>query len=132
MITNFEEITSPLTDDELLVADILSRSISKVTKKKPVNTQTILDKYNNGGIREELNIRFKLTDGRLRKIINHLRQTGVPVLSTAKGYYVSHDSKDILDQINSLEERASAIQCAADGLKKILDQSFSIVSVKDR
>jgi hypothetical protein len=82
MITNFERETSPLSEEELLIADMLIRSLSKVTKSKPVTTNVIIDKFNNSGIREHLNISCKLTDIRLRKIINHIRSSGMlPILS---------------------------------------------------
>jgi hypothetical protein len=122
MITNFEEITAPLSEDEIFVADILSRSLSKVTKSKPATATHIIDKFNNGGIRDHLNLPFKLTEGRLRKIINYIRQNGsIPVLSNAKGYYVSYSKEDIANQITSLNERCDAIKAAADGLKRFLN-----------
>lgn len=123
MITNFEEITSEITEDEMLIADILIKSLSKVTKDKAVSGSAIVDKFNNGGIREYLNINWKLRDGRLRKIINYIRYTGkLPILSNSKGYYVSYDQSDIVAQINSLNERAAAINHAADGLKTFLNK----------
>jgi hypothetical protein len=121
MITNFEKETSPLSEEELLIADMLIRSLSKVTKSKPVTTSVIVDKFNNSGLREHLNISCKLSDIRLRKIINHIRSSGMlPILSNSKGYFVSYERKDIIEQIDSLNDRANAIMYSAKGLEGFL------------
>jgi hypothetical protein len=44
----------------------------------------------------------------------------MPIIATSQGYYVSHDKQEILDQINSLTQRANSIMNSANGLKNFL------------
>jgi hypothetical protein len=41
-------------------------------------------------------------------------------MATSQGYYVSYDKQEILDQINSLTQRANSIMNSANGLKNFL------------
>jgi hypothetical protein len=57
----------------------------------------------------------------LRKLVNHIRVKGIlPIIATSQGYYVSYDKQDILDQINSLTQRANSILNSANGLRNFL------------
>ena len=64
---------------------------------------------------------IKITEPRLRKLVNHIRVKGIlPIIATSQGYYVSYDKQDILDQINSLTQRANSIINSANGLRNYL------------
>lgn len=114
MITNFEEITSELTDAEKIVLPILINGLKKFYKDKPIKAPIIVAKINEA-------YKVDLTEPRLRKLINHIRVNSLlPIIATSNGYFVSTDRQEIEKQIRSLEERARSIQKSADGLKKIL------------
>jgi len=122
MITNFEKETSPLTEEEVKISEILVNNFTqsykngRFRKDNPVTAKIICDKYNSIP-----GIVGKLTDIRLRKIVNHIRHMGIlPILSSSKGYYVSYDPEDIRLQIESLRDRADAILFSAEGLEGFL------------
>jgi hypothetical protein len=111
MVTNFENITYKLTNDELKMAKVIAANLAVKTKENPVKADAIIKGMNNAG--------YKLTEARLRKIVNLLRSDGVlPIIATSKGYYVSRDKTEIIKQIKSMAERADAILNAAKGLER--------------
>jgi hypothetical protein len=67
------------------------------------------------------NIKIKLTEPRLRKIVNYIRTNSLlPLIATSSGYYVSNDRMEIINQIESLEQRANSIARCALGLKNFI------------
>lgn len=57
----------------------------------------------------------------IRKAINKIRREGLaPVLANSKGYYLSYERKEVIDEIDSLTRRARKILSAARGLKTFL------------
>jgi hypothetical protein len=114
MITNFEGFTSELTEDELMLIKPLISGLKSKTKDNPIKADAIILAMNKFAKEKDLP---KLTDSRLRKIVNHIRSNGVlPIIATSKGYYVSYDAKEIREQINSLHQRANSILKSANGL----------------
>lgn len=114
MITNFEEITFELTDEELQIVNLLIRGFRNHTSKNPIKAPEIVSAIN-------VKYNLKLTEPRLRKICNHIRTNGLlPLIATSRGYYCSYDKDEIQQQIQSLRERANAINHSADGLTKFL------------
>lgn len=113
MITNFEEITQPLTDQERQLVKILVQGFSKISKDKPMKAPEVI---------KQVNAKYgaticKLSGPRLRKLVNYIRGNGIiPLIATSSGYYCSTDPKEIDAQIKSLRQRAEAIINAADGL----------------
>ena len=70
---------------------------------------------------KELGLEFKLTQVRLRKMVNFIRCNAiVPLIGTSNGYYVSYNKEEVAKQIQSLNERASSIMNAANGLNKFV------------
>ena len=111
MITNFEEITFELTEEEhelkYDVIRILKQHDSENVIKAPDLIAAINYKHE-----EEV-----ITGARLRKIINYIRSNSLlPVIATSKGYFVSYDKEVIASQIQSLKDRSNAILTAAKGL----------------
>ena len=118
MILNFEEITEELNPDEIALLEPLKKGLNTKTKDNPIKAPQIIkamDAYSNKhGL-------IYLSEPRLRKLISHIRVNGIiPVIATSKGYYVSYDKQEILDQITSLTQRANSILDSANGLKKFL------------
>jgi hypothetical protein len=119
MITNFEEITSDLTKDELKLISVLVYSFNKRTKDNPIKAPQIVQAMNN--YLKERGEKLRLSEPRLRKLVNYIRVNGmIPLIATSNGYYVSYNRQEIVKQINSLNERATSIKACADGLNKFL------------
>lgn len=119
MITNFENVTAPLTDDEMKIMEIIKVGLAKRGKSQAIKGEDICSRINKS--KEKYGIKKGLTDARLRKITNYLRTNGIlPVIATSKGYYCSYDVVEITAQIDSLMERANAIKASADGLRKFI------------
>ena len=59
---------------------------------------------------------FKISEVKIRKIINQARCEGIPICSCNKGYYHSTDKADIVETIRSLNNRTIAVEKAISGL----------------
>jgi hypothetical protein len=113
MITGFETLTKELTEDELKLVRPICRGLETKTKSNPIKGADIVKAMKKAG--------HKFSEVRLRKIINFIRTNSMlPVIATSEGYYCSRDKRELTKHIISLNERASAIQRAADGLNKFL------------
>ena len=118
MILGHEDVTYELTEGELEIAKKIAPFLKLKTKENPVLASEIIN-----GVNKNLNLKTKLTDARLRKIINYYRTESIlPVISTYKGYFVSYDEKDINDMMQSLCERGNSIIQCSFGLGKILNR----------
>jgi hypothetical protein len=127
MIENFEDITSPLSEDELRILPYIVAGLERRTSNNPVTSKEIVDSMNRNLAKYQYNVdkRFRMTGARLRKMINYLRVKSVLcVIATSEGYFTTDDPAIIEKNIRSLEERAGAIVAAADGLKRFLVPGF--------
>ena len=116
MINGHESITFELSDKEIKLAHKLIGHFKNRTKENPVKSNEIV-----AGVNRVFNMEKKFTDVRLRKIINYYRVNSIiPIISTSKGYYVSYDKQEIVDMINSLDQRASSILNCSKGLNKFI------------
>lgn len=118
MITNFEEITKELTEDEKKLVPIIIKGLSTKTKDNPIKAADIVIAINSK--KGKLGIKL-FSEPRLRKIINFIRSEGIlPVMGTSNGYYCTKDRAELQSQIESLTQRAEAIMTSANGLKKFI------------
>ncbi len=120
MITGFEKETHELKAEELnILLPMLIAGFRTKTKDDPIKAPVIIEKMNEA--LSSKGHKFKLSEPRLRKLCNYIRSNGIlPLIANSNGYFVSNDKKEIEDQITSMEERASAISNAANGLRKFL------------
>jgi hypothetical protein len=119
MIKNFEDYTQELTEIELSIIPYLINGLKTKTKDNPIKAPDIVNAMNVFFTHKEIAI--KMTEPRLRKCVNHIRSIGaLPIIATSKGYYVSNDNLDILEQIESLTQRANSMLKSAKGLKKFI------------
>lgn len=119
MITNFEHITSELTQQELELIPILVKGFHKHRKENPILARDIVRRMNI--YLEARNYQGTFTEARLRKCVNFIRTNAIlPLMATSNGYYISWDSDEIYSQIQSLEERANSIKRCAGGLWAIM------------
>jgi len=118
MITNFEEITKEMTQDEKKLVPLIIRGLSTRTKENPIKGAEIVSAINENKARYQIKI---FSEPRLRKIINFIRSEGIlPVMGTSNGYYCTKDRAELQSQIDSLTQRAEAIMSSANGLKKFI------------
>ena len=115
MITNFENITGEMTEDEKKLVPIIIRGFTAYGKDNPIKAPEIIKRLKLKG--------YKISEPRLRKIVNFIRAESIlPLIATSKGYFVSYDREVVAEQIKSLEERADSISHSAQGLRKFLNQ----------
>lgn len=119
MITNFEEYTHELTKEELEIVPIVVHGFRAYKKSNPIKADLIVKRMN-----EFLKLKgykLKMTQPRLRKIVNYIRSNSLlPLIATSNGYFTSDCKQTIIEQISSLKERANSIDRCAEGLKKFL------------
>jgi hypothetical protein len=119
MITNFENITYKLTEEEKNFIPFLISGFENHGKENPIKAEDIVIKIN--AQKSKYNLKKDFTPERMRKMCNLIRTQGIiPLCATSKGYFVSYALKDINSQIKSLQQRADAIYRPAHGLKKFL------------
>lgn len=115
MITFFEEITVEISAEEKELAEIILRQLKKRYNNK-------LESITGGEIVSRMKQKgFEISQPRLRKCINYLRQLSEPIIGTSNGYYYCENREDLIKQVISLEERAGAIMAAAHGIRKYLN-----------
>lgn len=117
MITNFEKITVELNTKELAILPAVLKAFKQYTKNNPIKAPEIVKRYNANVVKGSI----RLTEPRLRKIVNHIRSFGLlPLIATSNGYYVCYEKEEIKLQITSLQERANSILNCAKGLESFL------------
>ena len=115
MITNFEEITANLTQEEKLLLVTITGIMRNLTKNKPMKSAQIVERINKQ-IYKTSDVKF--TGIKLRKFCNYIRSKSLlPIIATSNGYYVSYDKTEIALQIESLEQRSESILNSVNGLK---------------
>ena len=118
MITNSEGQTFELTDDELKLVNPICAGLIKRTADNPIKASDIIKQMNLYAKEKGL---VRLTDVRLRKVVNYIRcNSMLPLMATSKGYYCATKRGEIISQIQSLRERGNSIHYAANGLEKFL------------
>lgn len=119
MITNFEGVTNPLTDDEMRLVPYIIDGLRKRDKDNAIKGAEICERMQ--AFKKTLGIKEKpkLTDARLRKIVSYIRIEGLlPIGATSNGYFCITDRIELERQVKSLKERAEAIYAAAEGIVK--------------
>ena len=72
----------------------------------------------------ELEAAFQIRGPDLRRLINSLRGDGVPICSSASGYYYAGTEEELRRTIRQLRSRIKKIAHAERGLTKALEQSI--------
>jgi len=119
MIVNFSNQTHELTDVEVYLLDFVKELFVQHDEVNPVKGYRICERVNVHCEREGIN--YRLSEPRLRKMVNYFRSNSViPLLATSHGYYVTTDKTLIQSQIESLCQRAGSIANCASGLQNFL------------
>lgn len=112
MISGFKKETEPLTEYEReKVLPIMVKCLSKHRGRgNAITNSKMCEKMKECG--------YGITETRVRKIINHIRNNDLVTCLKASslGYYVATDKKDMQQYIDSLDERISAIQKVRDSV----------------
>ena len=121
MLTNFEELTCELSQDELDLVPIIMGGFKTRTEKNPIKAPEIVAGMDKWLKENRPDVKIKMSEVRLRKIVNHIRSNSIaPLIATSHGYYLSNDPEVIKSQVKSMYERAASIKKAADGLSLFL------------
>ena len=117
MINGFIPQTEPLTDYErnTLLPVIASGLRNKVGEAKAITNSAITSAMKGAG--------YRLTEARVRKIINHIRTTGMVkwLIATSKGYYIATSRQEMEDYIDSLRGREAAIRAVRESMERQLN-----------
>ena len=65
--------------------------------------------------------KLSISSRTIRKIVNQLRNDGVPICSDENGYYYATDQEELLYSIYQMTSRIKAIAKAKNGLVKALN-----------
>lgn len=117
MITGFDEQTERLSDEELEHA----ADIASLLYESPVwHTSDELARY------VGLPAGNKKAGPRIRKIVNHIRRSGmVPCLiATSQGYKIATSRSEVLEYLHSLEGRLAAIAAVKRALAAQIEDVF--------
>ena len=82
----------------------------------PIMRRLQMRTVDNPIISKTLEVEFGLGGPALRAVIHALRETGHPICSNSKGYFIG-SREDVLSTIESLDQRARSIQSTVDGLR---------------
>lgn len=121
MIINFEEHTHELRPYEIkyLLTRVVNGLSTKVGKEKIITNKEMLKILKDQGL--------KITAPRLRKIINHIRVSGLVqnLISTSNGYYVATTKEEMENYIKSLKQRIGSITVVHDQMEYQLNKNFN-------
>lgn len=114
MIQGFTLQTQPLTqyEQEVLLPMVVKGLQTKVGKSNIITNRQICSALRLNG--------YNVETARLRKIINHIRVTGLVkcVVATSDGYYIATSREEVEDYLKSLESRESAIHAVRVSLER--------------
>lgn len=122
MINGFQTETQPLTDYERQT--LLPVMIAGL-RRKTGRGMAVTNKY----ILSRLKDRYKISEARVRKLINHIRVNGlVPCLiATSEGYYIAQSEQELADYEQSLLSREEAIRAVRLAIDRQRREKYSPV-----
>ena len=122
MINGFQEQTEPLTEyeEQTLLPQLVRGLQTKIGKAMSVTNKAIIDGMNR-------NLGLKITDARVRKLINHIRVHDlVPCLiATSQGYYIAESEQELRDYEESLLGREAAIRSVRLSIQRQRQRKYS-------
>ena len=116
MITGFQAQTEPLNDYERdTLLPIICRGLAnKIGEARAITNAAITKAMRGAG--------YQLNEARVRKIINHIRTTGMVrwLIATSKGYYIATSPDEVQQYIGSLRGREEAIRAVRESMEQQL------------
>jgi predicted GTPase len=114
MIQGFEQETQPLTEyEEQLLLPVFITGLSKrIGKDLAISNAEMVDILRKKD--------YKISDVRVRKIINHIRTHGLVkgLIANSSGYFVATTIEEIHDYEKSLMDRENAIRAVRMSIRK--------------
>lgn len=118
MLYGFENETKPLSgyEQDTLLPIIVMGLMNKVGAASAVSNSHICKSLRSQG--------YKVTEVRVRKIINHIRTHGLVtcLIASGKGYYRAESRQEVVDYIESLKGRENAIKAVRMAMEKQLSR----------
>lgn len=113
MLNGFEKQTEPLNDYErdVLLPIIVQGLKIRVGARRAITNRKVTTNLTNKG--------YKVSDGRVRKLINHIRNNALVerLVATSNGYFVATDAKTMRDYIATLKGREGAIRAVRESME---------------
>lgn len=120
MISGFIDETQPLTDyeKEVLLPIMIQGLIGKQGKNLAVKNWWICKCLKEKG--------YKITEARVRKLINHIRINGMVIglIATSDGYYIADSIDEVRSYISSLKGREEAIKAVRISLERQMNTMY--------
>lgn len=116
MLNGFTQQTEPLNEYERdTLLPVIVRGLANKFGEARAITNTAITKAMRGA-------GYQLTEARLRKIINHIRTTGMIrwLIATSKGYYIATSVDEMRQYIESLRGREDAIRAVRESMERQL------------
>jgi carbamoylphosphate synthase small subunit len=114
MLKNFEQETQPLSEyEEAILLPLFVQGLSKrVGRENAIKNNEIVDPL------KRLN--YKISEVRVRKIINHIRIKGLikGLIAASEGYYIATTDAELADYEESLLGRENAIRAVRLSIRK--------------
>lgn len=114
MLNGFEKQTEPLNDYEsnVLLPIIIRGLKTKIGEKNAITNRKMTVVLKNKG--------YDISESRVRKIINHIRNHALieRLIATSKGYYIATSVEELGDYIDSLRGRENAIAAMRVSMEK--------------
>lgn len=105
MIKGFDKETAPLCEYEtgVLLPIMIKGLQTKIGKRSAIK---------NGQIVQTLKSSYKITEARVRKLINHIRTNDIipGLIATSDGYYIAQTEDELIEYEESLKGRENAIR----------------------
>lgn len=123
MLVTFEAYTTELKPHEIVVAKAIGRRIREFHKgrKNAVTSKRIIKAYAKRGTH--------IHDSSIRKMVNYLRNNGVPIVATAKGYYWPVTSNEKDQYLKSLLQRIGEISRVYNSVGRELYTDFKPITI---
>ena len=117
MIQGFNTETKPLSEYEQdTLCPVIARGLSsKIGKAKAITNKQICQAMVKAG--------YEISDASLRKIINHIRISGMVkcVIATSAGYYIAQTKEEMKTYLDSLVGREQAIAAVRESLEQQME-----------
>lgn len=114
MLNGFEKQTEPLTDYE---SNVLLPLVIRGLKIRFGEKNAITNRKMTVVLRNQ---DYEISEARVRKIINHIRNHALieRLIATSKGYYIATSIEEMGNYIDSLRGRESAIGAMRESMEK--------------
>jgi hypothetical protein len=121
MIKNFDKETCRLSEyeEKSLLPFVVAALQNREGKENAITNKQLLHEYLQG---------CTVTEARLRKIINYIRNTGKVkcLMATNKGYFIARSREELETYIESLEGRTGAIKALTKSIRKQMNEKFPV------